>query len=166
MCTIDQENCVQSIVINNTKCLKECEGMEITSFTEKEAEGFEPGSKLSTMSTSYYYYKSWYKFPSQFKGKNVMKSIVQDLIITEYELRPNLKVVEISFDTPTFDRITKDDAAKPVQMLSAIGGTMGLLTGFSIISAIEIIYFVIKFSFQCFKCNYDFENVNTNKVST
>ena len=95
-----------------------------------------------------------------------MKSSVQDLIITEYELRPNLKVVEISFDTPTFDRITKDDAAKPVQMLSAIGGTMGLLTGFSIISAIEIIYFVIKFSFQCFKCNYDFENVNTNKVST
>ena len=89
MCTIDQENCVQSIVINNTKCLKECEGMEITSFTEKEAEGFEPGSKLSTMSTSYYYYKSWYKFPSQFKGKNVMKSSAQDLIIAEYEFRPN-----------------------------------------------------------------------------
>ena len=64
------------------------------------------------------------------------------------DLITNLKVVEISFDTPTFDRITKDDAAKPVQMLSAIGGTMGLLTGFSIISAIEIIYFVIKFAFQ------------------
>ena len=87
------------------------------------------------------------------------------------DLITNLKVVEISFDTPTFDtptfdRITKDDAAKPVQMLSAIGGTMGLLTGFSIISAIEIIYFVIKFAFQIFKCNCDFENVNSNKVST
>ena len=74
--------------------------------------------------------------------------------------------MRIYFDTPTFDRITKDDAAKPVQMLSAIGGTMGLLTGFSIISAIEIIYFVIKFAFQIFKCNCDFENVNSNKVST
>ena len=30
-------------------------------------------------------------------------------------------------------------------MLSAIGGTMGLLTGFSIISAVEIFYFAVKF---------------------
>ena len=29
-------------------------------------------------------------------------------------------------------------------MLSAIGGTMGLLTGFSIISGVEIIYFATK----------------------
>ena len=52
--------------------------------------------------------------------------------------------VRIYFDTPTFDRITKDRAAKFVDMLSAIGGTMGLLTGFSIISAVEIIYFAAK----------------------
>ena len=49
--------------------------------------------------------------------------------------------MRIFFDTPTFDRITKDRAAKFVDMLSAIGGTMGLLTGFSIISGVEIIYF-------------------------
>ena len=48
------------------------------------------------------------------------------------------------FDTPTFDRITKDRAAKFVDMLSAIGGTMGLLTGFSIISGVEILYFAGK----------------------
>ena len=52
--------------------------------------------------------------------------------------------MRIFFDTPTFDRVTKDRAAKPVDMLSAIGGTMGLLTGFSIISAVEIVYFIIK----------------------
>ena len=56
----------------------------------------------------------------------------------------NLRYVKIYFDTPTFDRITKDRAAKFVDMLSAIGGTMGLLTGFSIISGIEIIYFAAK----------------------
>ena len=38
-------------------------------------------------------------------------------------------------------RVTKDRAAKFVDQLSAIGGTMGLLTGFSIISGVEIIYF-------------------------
>ena len=31
-----------------------------------------------------------------------------------------------------------------VDKLSAVGGTMGLLTGFSIISAVEIIYFAAK----------------------
>ena len=51
--------------------------------------------------------------------------------------------MRIYFDTPTFDRITKDRAAKFVDQLSAIGGTMGLLTGFSIISAVEIIYFAV-----------------------
>ena len=55
-----------------------------------------------------------------------------------------LRYVRIYFDTPTFDRITKDRAAKFVDMLSAIGGTMGLLTGFSIISAVEIFYFAVK----------------------
>ena len=55
-----------------------------------------------------------------------------------------LRYVRIFFDTPTFDRITKDKAAKFVDMLSAIGGTMGLLTGFSIISGVEIIYFAVK----------------------
>ena len=52
--------------------------------------------------------------------------------------------MRIFFNTPTFDRITKDRSAKFVDMLSAIGGTMGLLTGFSIISAVEIVYFALK----------------------
>ena len=52
---------------------------------------------------------------------------------------------------PTFDRIEKDRAAKFVDMLSEIGGTMGLLTGFSIISAVEIIYFATKFGWSVFQ---------------
>ena len=46
------------------------------------------------------------------------------------------------------DTVTKDRAAKFVDMLSAIGGTMGLLTGFSIISGVEIFYFLLKFCFN------------------
>ena len=38
----------------------------------------------------------------------------------------------------------QDRAAKFVDQLSAIGGTMGLLTGFSLISGVEIIYFMAK----------------------
>ena len=62
----------------------------------------------------------------------------------------DLRLVRIYFDTPTFIRITKDRSAKFVDMLSAIGGTMGLLTGFSIISGVEILYFIFKIIFNCF----------------
>ena len=62
----------------------------------------------------------------------------------EFQWKNKLRYVRISFDTPTFDKITMDRAAKFVDMLSAIGGTMGLLTGFSLISGVEILYFVAK----------------------
>ena len=69
----------------------------------------------------------------------------KSILFLEYEMkRSNLRYVKIYFDAPVFDRITKDTAAKFVDMLSAIGGTMGLLTGFSIISGVEILYFISK----------------------
>ena len=69
----------------------------------------------------------------------------------DYDWKNKLRFVRIYFDTPTFDRITKDRAAKFVDMLSAIGGTMGLLTGFSIISAVEILYFAVKIVWNIIK---------------
>ena len=68
-------------------------------------------------------------------------------LTSDYEWKNKLRLVRVYFDTPTFDRIEKDRAAKFVDMLSAIGGTMGLLTGFSIISGVEIIYFSCKIIF-------------------
>ena len=65
-------------------------------------------------------------------------------ILIDLKWKNTLRFLRIYFDTPTFDRITKDRAAKFVDMLSAIGGTMGLLTGFSIISGVEILYFTAK----------------------
>ena len=65
--------------------------------------------------------------------------------------KSRLNYVKIQFDTSTFDKITKDRSAKFVDMLSAIGGMMGLLTGFSIISAVEILYFTFMITFNIFK---------------
>ena len=72
----------------------------------------------------------------------------EKIFFVDYELKLDLKFVRIYFDTTTFDIITKDRAAKFVDMLSAIGGTMGLLTGFSIISGVEILYFGVKIILQ------------------
>ena len=53
-------------------------------------------------------------------------------------------MVEIYFDTATFDDIERDKKIKTEAQLSLIGGTMGLLTGFSIISGVEIISFLFR----------------------
>ena len=79
-------------------------------------------------------------------------------LILGFEWRNKLRYVKIYFETPTFDRIEKDRAAKFVDMLSAIGGTMGLLTGFSIISAVEILYFLTKALWTRKKFCWKFQN--------
>ena len=62
-----------------------------------------------------------------------------------------LRYVRIYFDATTFDIVTKDRAAKFVDMISAIGGTLGLFTGFSIMSAFELIFFGIKIILEAIK---------------
>ena len=62
-----------------------------------------------------------------------------------------LQFVEIRFDTATFDDIERDKKIKMEAQLSLIGGTMGLLTGFSIISGVEILYFAWKIVFNIIK---------------
>ena len=101
---------------------------------------------ITILSREYNNYKGAYVFSSRFKGIilgicNHIKNML--FLISEFEYRNNLKYVKIQFNTPTFDVIHKDKSAKTVDKLSAIGGTMGLLTGFSIISGVEIIYFAI-----------------------
>ena len=61
---------------------------------------------------------------------------------------PKLIFVNIFFDTATYDRIERDVKITMEAALGLIGGTMGLLTGFSILSGVEIIYFGIKLLFS------------------
>ena len=63
----------------------------------------------------------------------------------------DLRYVRIYFDATTLDRITKDRAAKLEDMMATIGGTMGLFTGFSIISGVEILYFFGKIILHALK---------------
>ena len=59
-----------------------------------------------------------------------------------------LQLVQIFFDTATYDEVERDKKIKTEAQLSLIGGTMGLLTGFSIISGVEIIFFIIRLILQ------------------
>ena len=81
----------------------------------------------------------------------------------------SLEAVYIYFDTATYDEIERDEKVVfwrhlyldshnvyllvlPIYFkvtmeaqLGLIGGTMGLLTGFSILSGVEIIYYLLRF---------------------
>jgi len=164
LCTAEDLDCVSSIDNkDNSECLQQCSGILVTSYSQEKIndrlsntvngmieymskkyydfsllaeqfKGFETKSdikdKIIKLSADYWKYKGFYNFSSQYK---------------EYEHeRPNLKYVKIQFNAPVFDKVTKDRSAKFADQLSAIGGTMGLLTGFSIISGMEIVYFAVK----------------------
>ena len=53
--------------------------------------------------------------------------------------------MQIYFDTATYDEIERDVKVTLNAQLGLIGGTMGLLTGFSILSGVEIIYYLGRF---------------------
>ena len=66
-----------------------------------------------------------------------------------------LKLVQIFFDTATYDEIERDVKVTLEAQLGLIGGTMGLLTGFSILSGVEIVYYMIKFFMSLTKSRVD-----------
>ena len=64
------------------------------------------------------------------------------LLDEEIEYAP-MQLVQIYFTTATYDEIERDVKVTLEAQLGLIGGTMGLLTGFSILSGVEIIYYAI-----------------------
>ena len=65
-------------------------------------------------------------------------------IISASMKRTDLYVVQIYFDTATFDQIESDVQITIESSVGLVGGTMGLFTGFSILSGVETIYFMAK----------------------
>ena len=53
-------------------------------------------------------------------------------------------MVQIFFDTALFDEISQDKKATFETQISVLGGTLGLFSGFSVLSAIEIVYYLFK----------------------
>ena len=122
--SVSEMECVNTIKVDASNCLKPCSGLIITSLSKSEMD--RKLDKFSAVIDEYNNYKKLTDYPVINKYNHQLN----------YEWKNNLRFVRIYFDTQTFDRITKERAAKFEDMLSTIGGTMGLLTGFSIISAL------------------------------
>ena len=74
-------------------------------------------------------------------------------------------MVQIYFKTATYDEIERDVKVTLEAQLGLIGGTMGLFTGFSILSGVEIIYYVIKF-FMSLRTSRKDAHLNHSKAET
>jgi len=140
VCSPTELDCVDGLELDTSDCLEKCEGniLDVVKLSTVKSQ-----AELEQFLSQYENFKN--PDSDQLEYPNVMKDL---------EFRNKLKFVQISFSTSTFDRITKDRAAKFVDQLSAIGGTMGLLTGFSLISAVEIIYFMAKMILRIMKKNH------------
>ena len=56
----------------------------------------------------------------------------------------NLQVVLVGIGSATYDQIEFDIAFTVESALGLVGGTMGLFLGFSVLSAVEIVYYLAK----------------------
>ena len=57
----------------------------------------------------------------------------------------NLQVVLVGIGSATYDQIEYDLAFTMEGALGLVGGTMGLFSGFSVISGVEIVYYLAKY---------------------
>ena len=170
ICTPEGRTCIEEASLQNFSCSVNCEGMYADIQKTREegivpvqhektancpAEGEEANrKKIVKLVNEYNAYKrkklqnfrfNPAKVSTQFG--NIFQEIPYLLIsFPKGEEQPpsTLKLVQIYLDTATFDEIERDEKVKFTAALSLVGGTMGLLTGFSIISGIEVVFFLVK----------------------
>ena len=69
----------------------------------------------------------------------------------EERIRKDISVLNFFFDTPIITQIRLKMRVSMFDKLSAIGGTLGLWTGISIITIIETVWWLIKFGVYAFR---------------
>ena len=144
-CSPSGRDCYEGLGSGNITCLVECEGLYADVSFENSTENESIKGK--------------FVFESLVEAYNTHKKFhVKNQILVGFEKRPGvtwyknenmayhpLQVVQIYFSTATYDKIVNDVSVTLGDQISAIGGTMGLFAGFSILSLVEVLYFCVKF---------------------
>ena len=69
----------------------------------------------------------------------------------EERFRKDISILNFFFDTPIITKIGLEMRVSMFDKLSAIGGTLGLYTGVSIITMIETVWWLIRFGIYAFR---------------
>ena len=154
MCAPHGLDCYESLKYVDSNCTTSCEGLYADlQVVEDSYEEAEDSLAFQTMVKQYMDYKSSLLQNIEFNPEKTSTNfgshttfMILKLFSFSVDRRQYsaLQLVQIFFATATFDKIEKDEKVTFEAQLGLIGGTMGLLTGFSILSAIEILYFLVK----------------------
>ena len=133
MCTPFGLDCYKEVRRVNAEWLKPCAGL----YADVVKDNDKSIPKLSNFASIYSSYESYKRgFHEDVNYRNVPMYFNPEESLLHW--------IRIYFSSPTFDKVTRDEKANLVTKISAIGGTMGLFAGFSIISGIELLYFGLK----------------------
>ena len=108
ICSSHGNICASNITTKYAECLPPCEGV-YADVTKIQAEKIE-GEYYENLMKEYHEYKRFY-YPSE---SNLMLPHFKlgFWLFSGFQIPSKLRFVNIFFDTPTFDRITKDKSAK------------------------------------------------------
>ena len=70
MCTPDKMDCVANITAEIQNCLKKCSGLQVASFEANKQ--YQSEEFISKLSTQYWNYKGFFKFPKDFKSSTLL----------------------------------------------------------------------------------------------
>ena len=140
-CQQEGRDCYSRVDNADNNCKVDCEGLYadvdfVKSTIDKKNQDM---IILESLMEAYEAYKE-----IQFKSMTLM---INNHTTVPLPYHP-LQVVQIYFSTATYDEIVNDVSVSLGDQISAIGGTMGLFAGFSILSAVEVLYFMLKFFFS------------------
>ena len=140
-CEQEGRDCYEKLEGINNTCQVDCEGL----YADVDFVNSTVGKKsrdimvLESLMAAYKAYKE-----IQFKSMTLASNNYSTVPLPYHPLQ----VVQIYFSTATYDEIVNDVSVSQGDQISAIGGTMGLFAGFSILSAVEVLYFMLKFFFS------------------
>ena len=86
--------------------------------------------------------------------------------LVEERFRKDISVLNFFFDTPIITQIGLEMRVSLFDKLSAIGGTLGLYTGISIITMIETVWWLIQFGIYAFRHKVMREHAVSSPVQT
>ena len=143
-------DCFRESASDSFDCVACCEGLHADvelvnkSLAEVTAEDTEDREKFVQLLEEYENFKWQFVENLVFDSGQAFLNRSQYIPPVKLDYAP-LQLIQIYFDANTYDKILRGMKLTPESQLGLIGGTMGLFTGFSILSAIEIIYFAVRF---------------------
>ena len=84
--------------------------------------------------------------------------------LAQERFKRDISVLNFFFDTPIITQMGREMRVSMFDKLSAIGGTLGLYTGISIITIVETIWWLVRFGIHAFRVERQLLKQETNLV--